>query len=118
MSGPLRQPRSSLVRLASCALLLLQAPGAGGAALAHTTERSGGPVSVESRHTAQCAVLHDAGRCVLCHFAEMRSAVGPVWLQFQDPASTPSTTPTEPPFSHPGDIRPAAPSRGPPAFSA
>ena len=58
----------SLAPIAS-ALLLLQALGGGVVALAHAADPNGGPVAIESGHTAHCPVLHDELRCALCQYA-------------------------------------------------
>lgn len=117
MAGPPQRFRSATTRLLTLGLLIVQALSAGGPALAHATERDGGPVAVESRHSAQCAVLHDGSRCASCHFAQMRAAAGPAWRPLPDPAVAPIPTPVAPRSSHPASSRPAAPSRGPPLLS-
>jgi len=53
-------------------LLALQALGPGVVSLAHATERTTAPAGWEARHTAACAVLHDAARCAVCHYAGAR----------------------------------------------
>jgi len=47
-------------------LLTLQGLAGGAVALAHAADSQRGPVAVESGHSAQCVVLHDAARCAQC----------------------------------------------------
>lgn len=109
------QPRHSLApRFLSLALLVLQALGATGVALAHAAEQTGGPVSIETRHTAQCVVLHDASRCALCHYAQMRAATMPALRVLPTPSHERDAVLAARSIAHPGEDRPAAPSRGPP----
>jgi len=58
--------------LCAALLLVLQALGPGAVSLAHATERTTAPAGWEARHTATCAVLHDAARCAVCHYAGAR----------------------------------------------
>lgn len=50
-------------------LLCWQTVGGGMVALAHATEPPTAPVAIESEHNARCAVVHDALRCAVCHWA-------------------------------------------------
>lgn len=112
---PLHRPRLA-PRLLSLALLVLQAVGATGVELAHAADPAAGPVSIEARHTDQCAVLHDASRCALCHFAQLRAVTMPALMI--PPARTPELTAFSavPASVTAGESRPAAPSRGPPTL--
>jgi len=65
-----RQRRS--ISICAALLLVLQALGPGAVSLAHATERTTAPAGWETRHTAACAVLHDAARCAVCHYASAR----------------------------------------------
>jgi hypothetical protein len=46
----------------------LQAMAGPAVSLAHASEPDGGPVTLETQHTAQCGSLHDAARCASCQF--------------------------------------------------
>jgi len=54
-------------------LLALQAMAGGAVALAHATDSQRGPVALESGHSAQCVVLHDAARCAQCQYQATRT---------------------------------------------
>ena len=76
-----RKTLHGLARSAAALLLVLQATGGGAVALAHATDSAGGPAALESHHSAQCVVLHDAARCAQCQYAGARvlpSATRPV----------------------------------------
>ena len=60
------------ISICAALLLVLQALGPGAVSLAHATERTTAPAGWEARHTAACAVLHDAARCAVCHYASAR----------------------------------------------
>ncbi len=60
------------ISICAALLLVLQALGPGAVSLAHATERTTAPAGWETRHTAACAVLHDAARCAVCHYASAR----------------------------------------------
>ena len=68
----MRTRRSRGITCCAALLLVLQALGPGAASLAHATERTTAPAGWEARHTAACAVLHDAARCAVCHYASAR----------------------------------------------
>lgn len=53
-------------------LLALQASAGGVIALAHAADSGPGPASLESQHTAQCVMLHDAARCAQCQYQACR----------------------------------------------
>jgi len=69
---PLRQSHRRLTQLSLTLLLVIQAFGGGAVTLAHARDVVTAPAAVESRHDARCAVLHDALRCALCHYAGAR----------------------------------------------
>jgi hypothetical protein len=53
-------------------LLVLQVTVGTAVTLAHAAESTGGPTALETHHTAQCVVLHDAARCAQCQFDSTR----------------------------------------------
>lgn len=54
-------------------LLMLQGLAGGAVALAHAADSQRGPVAIESGHSAQCVVLHDAARCAQCQYQATRT---------------------------------------------
>ena len=55
-------------------------------ALAHATEPPTAPVAIESEHDSRCAVVHDALRCAVCHWAGIQiSGVGVTTLPLGGP---------------------------------
>ncbi len=112
----LKTSRSFAARSLALALLVLQGVGSSGVTLAHAADQTGGAASIETRHTAQCVVLHDASRCALCHYAQMRAAAVPALRPLPAPApERPAVLPWGR-LAPPAESRPAAPSRGPPTF--
>ncbi|PYP02004.1 MAG: hypothetical protein DMD57_12270 [Gemmatimonadetes bacterium] len=67
-----RNRRRRGLRSSAALLLVLQALGPGAVSVAHATERLTAPAGWEAHHTAACAVLHDAARCAVCHYAGAR----------------------------------------------
>jgi hypothetical protein len=55
-------------RRAAALLFVLQAVTGTAVSMAHAAETSGGPVTLETHHTAQCVILHDPARCAQCQF--------------------------------------------------
>ena len=68
----MRNRRRRGMRSSATLLLVLQALGPGAVSVAHATERTTAPAGWEAHHTVACAVLHDAARCVVCHYAGAR----------------------------------------------
>src|SRR5262245_27038852 len=68
-------------------LLAVRAVGGGAVTLAHARDVVSAPATWESRHDARCAVLHDALRCALCHYAGAQVVV-------QRAVVAPATRPT------------------------
>lgn len=108
--------RSFASRSLALALLVLQTAGAPSVALAHASDQTGGAASIETRHTAQCVVLHDANRCALCHYAQMRSAAMPALRLLPAPGVEQLPALGRGRLTPPAAACPAAPSRGPPSF--
>lgn len=61
--------------LVTLPLLILQATAGGVVTLAEAGEPVTATSHVEAQHEPGCPVLHDALRCVLCHYADSRLAV-------------------------------------------
>jgi hypothetical protein len=78
MRVSLRKPFVVWVRCWALLLLALQVSAAGTVALAHAADSTGGPVALESHHTAQCVTLHDAARCAQCQYGATRSLPAPL----------------------------------------
>jgi hypothetical protein len=103
-------------RAAAALLLALQVTAGGAVALVHAADPARGPVAVESRHTAQCIVLHDAARCGQCQYEASRGIAAakrpvrlPVEAQWRPSPRDPSRhTPTR---SLPRGTPPRAPPR-------
>lgn len=74
-------------RRVAALLFVLQAVAGTAASLAHATEASGGPATLEKHHTAQCVILHDPARCAQCQFDATRIA-SPVTRQMPLPKLT------------------------------
>jgi hypothetical protein len=68
----LRRGVTGSVRGLALLLLVLQATADGAIAVAHATDPGDGPAALESQHTAQCVMLHDAARCVQCQYHASR----------------------------------------------
>jgi hypothetical protein len=64
-----------LQRGALTILLAIQVLGNGAVTLAHARDVGTAPAAFESQHDARCAVLHDALRCALCHYASAQVVV-------------------------------------------
>ena len=62
-----------MVRGLAALLLVLQATAEGTIAVAHATDPGGGPAALESQHSDQCVILHDAARCVQCQYHTSRT---------------------------------------------
>ncbi len=77
MKGIMRraQRRRGLTQVVLTLLLIIQALGGGAVTLAHARDVVTAPAAFESKHDARCAVLHDALRCALCHYASAQVAV-------------------------------------------
>ena len=71
MKGTMRR----LQRVALLVLLAIQVLGGGAVTLAHARDVVSAPAAFESSHDARCAVLHDALRCALCHYASAQVVV-------------------------------------------
>jgi len=71
MKGIMRR----LQRGALTVLLAIQVLGNGAVTLAHARDVVTAPAAFESQHDARCAVLHDALRCALCHYASAQVVV-------------------------------------------
>jgi hypothetical protein len=69
----LRRGVTGSVRGLALLLLVLQATADGAIAVAHATDPSDGPAALESQHTAQCLILHDAARCTQCQYHTSRT---------------------------------------------
>ncbi|MGH7606299.1 MAG: hypothetical protein ACREME_03085, partial [Gemmatimonadales bacterium] len=63
---------SGWTRTLAALILVLQVLGGGAVTLAHARDTVATAPAVEAGHDARCAVLHDAQRCALCHFAAGR----------------------------------------------
>jgi len=71
MKGIMRR----LQRGALTVLLAIQVLGSGAVTLAHARDIVTAPAAFERAHDARCAVLHDALRCALCHYASAHVVV-------------------------------------------
>ena len=71
MRGSQREHRR-LTQAGLTLLLIVQALGGGAVTLAHAQDVVAAGAAVEQGHDARCAVLHDALRCALCHYAGTR----------------------------------------------
>ena len=58
-------------------LLVIQALAGGAIPLAHAHEPVPGPTHIETRHDANCVVIHDAMLCALCQYASSLAAPPP-----------------------------------------
>ena len=63
---------STWQRRVTALLLVLQTMVGTAVAFAHAVEPNGGPITLESHHTAHCVVLHDTARCAQCQFDATR----------------------------------------------
>lgn len=63
---------STRQRRVTALLLVLQTMVGTAVAFAHAVEPNGGPITLESHHTAQCLMLHDTARCAQCQFDATR----------------------------------------------
>jgi hypothetical protein len=112
MKGMMRR----LQRGALFVLLAIQVLGGGAVTLAHARDVVTAPAAFESEHDARCAVLHDALRCALCHYAGAHVVV-------QQTIVTPPSRPTRvlvPSTRHvvvlSHAVHRTAPARAPPAL--
>jgi|SRR5262245_51123044 len=98
-------------------LLVVQATVGSAVTLAHASERTAGPVTLEAHHTAQCVVLHDTARCAQCHFTATRivppAARQSAWVGLQAVPFPAQTVAEHAPSRL--DVR-TAPPRAPPQF--
>jgi hypothetical protein len=106
----------SLVPIA-WALLLLQALGGGVVAMAHAADPNGGPVAIESGHTAHCSVLHDELRCALCQYAAAHVTPATTSVAPARPAPVRRRPAPATRLPHYAVRVPSAPPRAPPALS-
>ena len=95
-------------------LLVLQALGPGAVSLAHATERTTAPAGWEARHTAACAVLHDAARCAVCHYASARFVATTTVLSAALVSGRPGPRTVDVPGGRAGVLLHAARPRAPP----
>ena len=116
MKGMMRRPLRVATRAVLTVVLAVQALGGGAVTLAHARDVTTAPAAFESRHDARCAVLHDALRCALCHYASAQVVV-------QGAAITPPSRPIRSlvPSARrvvvvASAVHPTAPARAPPAL--
>lgn len=108
--------RRRLTKSATALLLVIQALGGGAVTLAHASDRSTAPVTIEARHDARCVVLHDALRCALCHYAGVSVTVpqtaqrAPVDVVVERPQGAAAVLPAR------SSEHLSAPPRAPPVF--
>ena len=75
MMRRLQRLHRGLTQTVLALLLVIQAVGGGAITLAHARDLVTAPATVEAQHDARCAVLHDALRCALCHYASAQVVV-------------------------------------------
>lgn len=98
--------------------LVLQGLGGGAVVWAHASERTSAPVAIEAHHGPGCAVLHDALRCALCHYAGTQVAPNQATSQTPDTPLAERWLQTERSVVVTRPARLTPPPRAPPALLA
>jgi len=103
---------------AAALLLVLRALGGGALVLAHAAEAPSAPTALETPQHGNCAVVHDALRCAVCHVVAIGvTPVAPHAVPAADARRTPR--PSAPDAApHRARRTRTAPPRGPPSLLA